>query len=327
VNTDAETGPLGRHLACPRCRASLRISNSEAGCPACGRVGVLKQAVWDFVGEEDYAKSFGQQWTRFNHTQLDSRNGTIISQSQFELVTGWPAAELKHQSLLDAGCGAGRYSEVAVRAGACVVAMDLSEAAFVARANLANTDASLVVRGDLLHPPLALGSFDRVVSIGVLQHTPDPLGAIRRLMQVVRPGGQLVIWMYERRWYSELLPKSLLRRITRHLSPSVVSRLSGFLVRSFTPAARRIGRISRPKLRRALAAMLPLATYWGTLPLNDSQQVEWSLLDTNDWLSPAFDLPQRYTDVKRVLLEEGASEVFRRPVPGLTVSATRRSDP
>lgn len=317
---------LAQQLACPKCRTVVRLSDRAATCALCGCVASMRSGVWDFVGVGDYAESFGQQWARFSHTQLDSRNRTTISQDQFFRVTGWAPTDLEGQLILDGGCGAGRYSEVALNFGARLVAMDISEAAFTANANLGGRNEVIVTRGDLLQPPLAPGAFDKVFSIGVLQHTPDPLEAVRQLMQLVRPGGELIVWMYERRWYTGLLPKFLLRRLTQHLSSRAVSALSRLLVAAFTPVARLISHIRPKKLQRLLSTCLPIAAYWGALPLTNAQQVEWSLLDTHDWFTPAFDFPQRYQDVRCALQEAGASEVTRRSVPGLTISAIRRSE-
>lgn len=311
---------------CPRCSANLGVQENEMHCLACGRVAVMKRGVWDFVVDDDYAASFARQWSRYSRTQLDSSNGTAISCDQFVQVTGWSGTELEGNTVLDAGCGSGRYSEVVLGFGARLVAMDLSEAAYTARENLDRDKGAVVLRGNLLHPPLAPALFDKVVSIGVLQHTPDPLEAARQLMQLVRPGGQLAIWMYERRWYTECLPKFWLRRVARYLSPARVFQMSRLLVGVFTPAARLIGSIRHRGLRRLLSSLLPIASYWGSLPLDRDQQIEWSLLDTHDWLSPTYDFPQRYHDLARALFEAGASDVWRRPLAGLTVGATRALD-
>ncbi|MDQ6879825.1 MAG: class I SAM-dependent methyltransferase [Candidatus Dormibacteraeota bacterium] len=321
MSDDAESAPAP--LACASCSGRLWRSADVVRCGGCGTVGRVVSGVWDFGPADDYAENFGDQWSRFRHTQLDSCNGTTISRRQFELVTGWSPDDMRGQVVLDAGCGAGRYSEIVSAAAAQLVALDLSAAVYAASENLRRFQSAVVVRADLMRPPLNPGSFDRVFSIGVLQHTPDPTATARQLLRLVRPGGELAIWMYERRWYTPLQPKMLLRRVCRHLSPASIAKLSDELVATFTPVARRIPSLKGKRVSRLARAMMPIANYWGTLPLNDDQQYDWSRLDTHDWLSPTYDKPQRFEALSKALFEAGATRVSLRQVPGLAVIATQ----
>jgi 2-polyprenyl-3-methyl-5-hydroxy-6-metoxy-1,4-benzoquinol methylase len=78
----------------------------------------------------DYCANFGEQWNRFREIQIDSMSGMKESHERFFNETGFDPAWLKGKLVLDAGCGAGRFAEVAVECGAFVVAVDLSTAAF-----------------------------------------------------------------------------------------------------------------------------------------------------------------------------------------------------
>ena len=75
-----------------------------------------------FVPESNYADSFGMQWNKFRKTQLDSYSGHPISADRFWSATGWLPTNLKGRWVLDAGCGSGRFAEIALNAGANVVA-------------------------------------------------------------------------------------------------------------------------------------------------------------------------------------------------------------
>lgn len=267
----------------------------------------------------DYAAGFGDQWAQHRTTQLDSHTGTSVTRDRFEAITGWRRHDLVGASTLDAGSGAGRFSEVAVSLGAKLTTLDLSTAAYATRKTLSGADAT-VVRGDLLQPPLRRASFEKAFSIGVLQHTPDPPRAAQRLLALLVPGGELVIWMYERRWWTRLQPKHLIRPITRRLPTAVVTALVDVLVFMFTPAARVAPHLP-DRFGKVVRAALPIASYWGILPLEAHQQVEWSRLDTRDWLTPTYDKPMRYEELRAVLLAGGATDVRRLPVPGLAVGA------
>lgn len=58
-----------------------------------------------------------------------------------------------------------------------------------------------------------------------------------------------------------------------------------------------------PILGGQLKRLIPAANYVGALPLNERQQLEWSLLDTFDWFSPEYDNPQKPATIKRWLEE------------------------
>lgn len=317
-----EIGGVGA-VSCPQCVGRIALEGDQLRCVACGPVGVFREGVWDFVADDSYAETFATQWSQFAATQLDSKNGTTISRDRFAALTGWLEHGLDGLDVLDAGCGAGRYSEVALTAGANVTALDLSEAAYTARSNLHPWGPRLkVVRGDLSAPPLPRRSFDRVFSIGVLQHTADPLRAVRALVQRLRPGGELVLWMYERRWFDFLMPKFLLRRASLRMSAESVAGLTRAMVSIFTPLARGIGSLPSKRAQRVARAALPIASYWGVLPLSPGQQREWSTLDTYDWLTPRFDRPLRFADVRDALLSAGAHTADRIDIPGLGLKAT-----
>lgn len=142
-----------------------------------------------FVPQSNYADNFGMQWNHFRQTQLDSYSGHPISTERFWLATHWKPEQLKDQWVLDAGCGAGRFAEVALLAGAKVVALDYSSAVDACYENLKHHPNLHVVQGDIYALPFDPESFPFVYSLGVLQHTPDVAKAFAALPLVVRGGG------------------------------------------------------------------------------------------------------------------------------------------
>lgn len=147
------------------------------------------------------AQTIGFQWRSFRAVQLDSASGEQESRRRFLAETGWRPDELKGKLLLDAGCGAGRFAEVALECGAKVVAVDLSESVYACRQTLHRFSCEdyLILRADLFDLPLKSRSFEGIYCLGVLQHTPEPLEGLRRLARHLAPGGRLATWIYERR--------------------------------------------------------------------------------------------------------------------------------
>jgi SAM-dependent methyltransferase/uncharacterized protein YbaR (Trm112 family) len=137
-------------------------------------------------------ESFGYEWTHF-HQMLPEWEEN--SRFYFEPLGG-PEA-LRGQLVADGGCGKGRHTYYALRAGARVVAVDFSRAVDVAQANCAKLDGErLFVQADLMSLPFAPSVFDVAYSFGVLHHLPDPEGGFQRLVSRVKPGGRVLIYLY-----------------------------------------------------------------------------------------------------------------------------------
>ncbi len=98
--------------------------------------------------------------------------------------------------ILDAGCGSGRNMVELARFGS-VTGVELSEASVeIARSR----DAGEVVAGSVLEMPFAESSFDLAVSLDVIEHLEDDLGALRELRRTVAPGGALLVTVPAYQW-------------------------------------------------------------------------------------------------------------------------------
>lgn len=191
-------------LRCPRTRQRLYVVADDGSTIAEAQTDIqtgwlvsenrnerypLRGGIPRFVPETNYADNFGMQWNHFRQTQLDSYSGHPISADRFWKATGWSPENLKNQWVLDVGCGAGRFAEVALNAGATVVALDYSSAVDACYANLRQHPNLYVVQGDIYALPFAAGMFPFVYSLGVLQHTPDVAKAFAALPPMVLGGG------------------------------------------------------------------------------------------------------------------------------------------
>jgi SAM-dependent methyltransferase len=279
--------------------------------------------VLDFLSDADadYCANFGLQWELFHSVQLDSRSGGTESHDRFFSETGWKPDELSGKVLLDVGCGAGRFAEVAAEHGARVVAVDLSEAVWACRRTLLRfpPENVLVLRADLANLPLKRGSFDGVYALGVLQHTPDPLDALASLAAFVRPGGRLATWIYEvpRPDVRPLLPKTWLRHLTAGANIQTKLVIAAALTTLFFPLGWALSRCGRPG---ALACnFLPYAARHGNGHGNLRRQWTYSVMDTLDWYGPVYDQPQREQDVVEAMRAAGLSGVRRLSARGMAV--------
>jgi 2-polyprenyl-3-methyl-5-hydroxy-6-metoxy-1,4-benzoquinol methylase len=121
-------------------------------------------------------------------------------------LLGVDRAWLSGRTVLDAGCGGGRWTLGLLRLGARVLAVDASANAVAGtRAEMERLAPEAVGAGrletaqvDLLALPewLAARRFDLVFSFGVLHHTGDTLRAIGQLTRMVAEGGMLFVYLY-----------------------------------------------------------------------------------------------------------------------------------
>ena len=260
-----------------------------------------------FVPESNYADNFGMQWNHFAKTQLDSYSGQPISFERFWNATGWQPDALNGQWVLDVGCGSGRFAEIALNAGANVVALDYSSAADACYANLKHHPGLHVIQGDVYALPFAPKSFPFIYSLGVLQHTPDVAKAFGALPSKLAQGGSLCADFYWNRLRTLLNPKYLLRPVTKRMDQK---KLFSWLVDN-VPTLLRISQVVGciPLVGRFLRRVVPVVDYTGVYPLSSKQLEEWALLDTFDMLAPAYDKPQSVSTVTRWFREAGFTDV------------------
>lgn len=250
----------------------------------------VRDGIPRFVPESNYADNFGMQWNHFRQTQLDSYSGHPISTDRFWAATGWNPKDLKGKWVLDAGCGAGRFAEVALIAGAHVVAMDCSSAVDACYANLKQHSNLHIVQGDIYALPFASEMFSFVYSLGVLQHTPDVAAAFAALPSMVRPGGALCTDYYWKRFRTLMHAKYLFRPFAKSMPQDKLFTLLQRHVPNMLFISQILGRT--PLLGKVLKRLVPVADYTGVFPLSDQQLKEWALLDTFDMLAPSYDNPQ-----------------------------------
>src|SRR6202022_875542 len=97
------------------------VEQGTLRCSGCGRPFPVHGGIPRFVGGDNYASSFGSQWNRFRREQLDPDNGTRLSERRLVAETGRAVGAFAGLTVLDAGCGAGRFLEVASRAAGLAV--------------------------------------------------------------------------------------------------------------------------------------------------------------------------------------------------------------
>jgi SAM-dependent methyltransferase len=102
-------------------------------------------------------------------------------------------------TIAEVGCGTGQMSLFLAHGDRTVIAADMSRAALAlgaAAARRYGVKRLQFVETDLHLSGLKPGAFDVVYCSGVLHHTPEPRVAFRAVAELARPGGVLVIGVY-----------------------------------------------------------------------------------------------------------------------------------
>jgi len=142
----------------------------------------------------DVIEGFGDEWTRFDQTNLTDEERIAAFEGYFEV---FPWDDLPNNAIgFDLGCGSGRWAvHVAPRVGTlhCV---DPSNAVEVARRNLSHQDNVVFHRRTAAELPFEPESMDFGYSLGVLHHVADTEGALRAAVRAIKPGAPLLVYLY-----------------------------------------------------------------------------------------------------------------------------------
>lgn len=232
-------------LRCTGCAARYPIESGVARMvggsttePVAVRVGSRTQAAFGFewlrypvtTHEEDRVTFFGLTGIEPSFHQAIEFEDFLVEPPSAQQLAAAATSRLEGRKVLEAGCGMGKYVRVVSELGAeLAVGLDASDAVERAAAVTERRPKVLIVQGDIFHPPLQ-GGFDFAYSVGVLHHTPAPQRAFDSVASLVRPGGELAVWLYPHsvRLAPQLLEiwhERLLRPLTSRLPHRALERL------------------------------------------------------------------------------------------------------
>ena len=219
----------------------------------------------------------------------------------------------KGKKTLEAGCGAGRFTELMLEAGASVFAIDLSRGVEANYKNCAGFRHYYVAQADIMDLPIAPGQFDIVVCVGVLQNTPDPDVTINALCSQVKPGGMLLVDCY-----SHDYPATPVRRWIRSF---LLRRREGFSMRFVRQLVKLLWPLHRAAYRRrdtkfgqrAISFLMrwsPVVDYHYAYPQLGGQKLyEWAVLDTHDTLTDRYKHFRSADEIESALGTSGMTNI------------------
>lgn len=181
--------------------------------------------------QEKTKESFGFEWQKWNRFGWDDEVPVQTTRAIFDYKVMFNKEELTGKLLLDAGCGNGRYTNIAREYGAEVVGIDLSRAVDEAFKNLKNDPKIHFVQGDLFKLPFKKRTFDFIFSNGVLMHTGDAKKAFLSLASRLNDHGKITIHLYHKGNIIYEFNDWWLRLITTRLSLKKAYTFSIFLTK------------------------------------------------------------------------------------------------
>ena len=250
---------------------------------ATGKCWPVTRAIPRFVAS-DHLASFGRQWNQFDVAHDEEDRAT------FQAKTGMELASLQGKSVLDAGCGGGRYCRIAALAGAEVTGVDHTDAVDKAQSLCQGLENVHLAQADLKHLPFEPSRFDVVFSIGVMHHDADTREVFDAVAKMVRPGGHYAVWFYRKnQWWQEAI-NSGLRRVTTRMSPDRLETLCR--------VGAGLGAI--PVVNRTLNKVINFSAH---------PDAENRLCDTFDWYAPQYQHHHTVEEVTQWFREAGFEEI------------------
>ncbi len=142
--------------------------------------------------DERTVRSFGEEWQAF-HSFQDTDIRTV-GDDYFDIITD----EMVNAktSVLDVGCGSGRFIKYLSSRAGFIVGVDPSQAIFAADQLIGGTDKVSLIKASANDLPFEKESFDFVYCIGVLHHIPDTAKAMEACVEKVKKGGYFLTYLY-----------------------------------------------------------------------------------------------------------------------------------
>jgi SAM-dependent methyltransferase len=189
-------------------------ANAAHAYPIIGSIPRILDGVTHETLQDNYAESFGYQWTQIRWEDPEA------NLREFWKTTDFDEATLRGKLFLDAGCGGGRTTAHLPPLVKEIVYMDYSVAVEKVHQKCKHQPNAHFIQSSVARPPLAKETFDIVFCSGVLHHTPDTYQSFQGLPPLVKPGGYLHIYVFRKADF----PASLFHA-TDHALRALVSRL------------------------------------------------------------------------------------------------------
>ena len=195
-------------LRCPQTRSPLRLEGtdlvSESGTRYPIVSGIPRLLAPTKSAEEERVRQmmqkFYEQFTFPGYDGVDSP-GILMDKARASAFGLWVDQAISpFSTVLEVGCGTGQMTNfLGLVQSRTVIGVDQSIASltlgqgFRDRFDLKNVHFA---QGNIFEMPIRESSVDVLICSGVLHHTPDPKKGYEELLKLVKPGGKILIGLY-----------------------------------------------------------------------------------------------------------------------------------
>lgn len=241
---------------------------------------VLKDHIPRFVEDESFTTAFGLQWNAFRKVQLDSYTKTNMSEERVKTALQVPLESIRGLKIIEAGSGAGRFTEILLKYGAIVYSFDLSDAVSANYSNNMPHENLTIFQGDIENIPFKNDFFDIALCLGVMQHTKNFTKSLEEITRVTRDSGVISFDHYQKHigHYTSLY--LIYWVLIKHFPKKFQLKTTNFLTAIFFPIHWIFRKYSF--IQFLLRRVSPISFYYGMFNLDKKQHFELSKLDTHD---------------------------------------------
>lgn len=197
-------------LACSVCRGQLSGDDGGLNCNQCGASYAFHNEIPLLFAPSNgqpndvtgVVKNFYEENPFPNYDDLDNAQ-SLMDKARQGVFARLLDEQLPHGAVvLEAGCGTGQltnflglhWNRSVFGSDMCLNSLRLAKG-FRDSCHIKNAG---FLQMNLFRPAFRDGVFDVVVSMGVLHHTGDPLGGFRSISRLVKPGGHIIIGLYNK---------------------------------------------------------------------------------------------------------------------------------
>ena len=204
-------------IVCPACRGSLEIKNGSKVCAskiisgnlvcaACRESYPVKNGIPRFIisPKDNIADSkllkntrerFSFSWKIFSKHEFEEK----WNKDSYQYLEKMPLEFLVHgqKTILDLGCGMGSDMPRFAKTNTMVVGVDIADSLEVASERFKGQTNVELIQADIYNLPFKNDSFDLIYCLGVLHHLPNIKQAFKKMVDLTKKNGAVLVYLYE----------------------------------------------------------------------------------------------------------------------------------